>query len=163
MQRWFAAKHPIARHFALGIALTGLMLTLLAATLLVFPYKLAANPEVQGELLYDVLGNLEYSANGRFEPIDDPVLRQRLADLVVENRLNGRGGMAYIVNLRDGVTVWSAAMAMSFGVDMPKVRDGYTMQFLQTATHQLAVQNFWLKDAGNARLEFRMVVALPVH
>jgi hypothetical protein len=162
MQRWFAAKRPIARHFALGIALTGLMLTLLAATLLVFPYKLAANPEVQSELLYDVLGNLEYSADGRFGAIDDPFMRQRLANLVIENRLNGRGGVAYIVNLNNGEIMWHSA-AMPNGFVVPEVDNAYTMQFLQTASHQLAVQNFWLKNAGNARIEFRMVVALSVH
>jgi hypothetical protein len=161
MQRRLTVKPHIARHFALGIALTGLMLTFLAATLLVFPYKLAANPEVQGELLYDVLGNLEYGADGYFDSVDDPVMQKKLAELLIDNRLNGHDGMAYIVNLGNGATAWSAS-STSTRVDESGVNDSYVMQFTHIATHQLAVQNFWLKDAGNARLEFRMVVALPV-
>ncbi|MGB3918117.1 MAG: hypothetical protein WBL07_11845 [Thiothrix litoralis] len=161
MQRRLAVKPHIARQFALGIALMGLTLTFLAATLLVFPYKLAANPEVQGELLYDLLGSLEYSANGRFEVIDDPIMRHKLAGLLMNNRLNGREGVAYILNLGNGKIVWSAA-ATSLRVDGLGVNDSYLMQFTHTPTHQLAVQNFWLKDVGKVRLEFRMVVALPI-
>jgi hypothetical protein len=162
MQRRLAGRHDIARHFALGVALTGLMLTFLAAVLLVFPYKLAANPEVQSELLYDLLGNLEYGVNGHFAAVDDPVMRQELEALVTENRLNGREGSAYILNLGNGAIVWSSA-ATSLRFEKVVVNSDYAMQFIQTEGHQLAVQNFWLNDAGHARLEFRMVVALPVH
>jgi hypothetical protein len=81
---------------------------------------------------------------------------------VIKNRLNGRGGVAYIVNLNNGEIVWHSA-AMPNGFVVPAVDNACAMQFLQTANHQLAVQNFWLKDAGNARVEFRMVVALSVH
>lgn len=162
MQRRYAAQRNIARHFALGVALTGLMLTFLAAALLVFPYKLAANPEVQGELLYDLLGSLEYRDDGRFSPVDDPVMRQHLKTLVTQKRLNGREGGAYILNVRNGRVVWqSAPLRAELGV--VAVGDTYTMQFKQTTMHQLAVQNFWLKAAGNTRLEFRMVVALPIN
>jgi len=162
MQRRYAAQRNIARHFALGIALTGLMLTFLAAVLLVFPYKLAANPEVQGELLYDLLGSLEYQDDGRFSPIDDPVMRQNLKTLTTQKRLNGREGVAYILNVRNGMVVWQSAPVRS-ELGAVAVDDTYTMQFKQTPTHQLAVQNFWLKAAGNTRVEFRMVVALPIH
>lgn len=162
MQRGLAVKPEIARRFALGVALMGLMLTCLAAALLVFPYKLAANPEVQGELLYDVLGQLEYVDNGRFEVIDDPAMRQKLAALLASNHLNRREGSAYILNLGSGETVWSAAPTpLHFGG--LAVNSRYVMQFTHTATHQLAVQNFWLTDSGNARQEFRMIVALPIH
>ncbi|SEA10776.1 MAG: hypothetical protein QJT81_08305 [Candidatus Thiothrix putei] len=162
MQRWFAVQHRTARHFALGIALTGLALTFLAATLLVFPYKLAANAEVQGELLYDLLGSVEYRTDGRFSAIDDPVVQQQLNALIAQKRLNGNEGAAYILNVQSNEVVWQAA-ATPLLFEGIVVDDVYTMQFIQTATHQLAVQNFWLKDAGNARLEFRMVVALPIH
>jgi hypothetical protein len=161
MQRRLAVHPEIVRHFALGIALTGLMLTFLAATLLVFPYKVAANPEVQGELLYDLLGHLEYGTDGRFGRIDSPVMQQKLESLVTENRLNGREGSAYILNLGTGETVWSAS-ATPHQFDAIDVGNVYTMQFTQAESHQLAVQNFWLSH-NNVRLEFRMVVALPVN
>lgn len=162
MQRGYAAQRNITRHFALGIALTGLMLTFLAAALLVFPYKLAANPEVSGELLYDLLGNLEYHDAGHFSPVDDPVMQQNLKTLITQKRLNGREGVAYILNVAEGTLAWQSA-PLRLVLGGVAADDTYTMQFKQTATHQLAVQNFWLKTAGNTRLEFRMVVALPVH
>jgi hypothetical protein len=162
MQRRYAAQRNIARHFALGVALTGLLLTFLAAVLLVFPYKLAANPEVQGELLYDLLGSLEYRDDGRFSPIDDPAMQHNLKTLTTQKRLNGREGVAYILNARNGVVVWQSAPVRA-ELGAVAVDDTYTMQFKQTPTHQLAVQNFWLKAAGNTRLEFRMVVALPLN
>lgn len=156
------AHDAVARKFALGIALTGLMLAFMAASMLVFPYKATANPEIQGELLYDLLGHLEYDDHGRFAPVDDPYMQQRLQTLMLESRLNILPASAYIINQATGQMVWSVN-ANSPRFDSVDVALGYAMQFITTPGHQLAVQNFWLRDDADARIEFRMVVALPIH
>lgn len=161
MQRGYVSPH-VARHFALGIALIGLLLAFLSAALLVFPHKLAANPEVQGALLYDLLGMLEYRQDGHFGPVDDPAMQQNLKRLIAQRRLNGRDGVAYILNRTNAEIVWQSAPApVTWRVEGED--NAYALQFKQTATHQLAIQNFWLRATDSTRVEFRMVVALPLH
>lgn len=162
MPQWLLARHVIARRFALGIALTGLMLAFLAASSLVFPYKAAANPEVQGELLYDLLGHLNYDGNGRFGPIDDDLSMQReLYKLIAENHLNAPVASAYILNVNTGDVAWSAA-ANPQRYDSVKVAPGYDMQFITLSDRQLAAQNFWIRNQDGSRAEFRMLVVLPL-
>lgn len=164
MPKRLLAHHAIARQFALGIALAGLMLAFMAASLLVFPYKATANPDVQGELLYDLLGHLQYGSNDRFAAVDDPAMQQRLDMMLMQNRLNTPTAAAYIVNLATGERVWSAsASPLRFDAIDTVPDSGYAMQFIDADDHQLAVQNFWIKDAGGIRHEFRMVLALPTN
>lgn len=151
-----------ARKLALGLALAGLMLSFVAASLVVFPYKAAANPEVRGEVLYELLGHLQYSDDGRFTAVDDPAMQQRLALLLLQNRLTVPGAAAYIVELAQGTVVWSASPKV-VPVEGSAVEPGYGMQFLHTGGQPLVVQNFWLNTADGSRREFRMVLALPAN
>lgn len=163
MPRRFLSRHVSARSVALGVALAGLMLAFLAASLLVFPYKAVANPEVQGELLYDLLGHLEYdAASGRFGQIADaPPMQEKLNALIVGNQLDVPPATAYIMNLGDNAVVWGTSPDPA-QLSIPDIAPGYTMQFVTTQEQQIAVQNFWLRGGGGERIEFRMVVALPV-
>lgn len=162
MPRRFLPRHASARGVALGMALVGLMLAFVATSLLVFPYKVAANPEMQGELLYDLLGHLEYdAASGRFGQIDgDPAMQQKLNALIVGNHLDMQPASAYVINLGNGNVVWSAAPDPR-QIAIPALAPGYAMQFVNTPEQQIAVQNFWLRGGAGERIEFRMVVALP--
>jgi hypothetical protein len=148
---------PFAQQLASGIALAGLV----GALLLVFPPKAVANTGLQGDVLYDLLGCLEYRNGGRFEQIDDPSLQAKLGRLVAEYHLDGREGSAYIQNLASHAIVWGVP-ALPLVFDNRGVSDTYEMQYLLSGDYRLFVQNFWVGNQAGKREAFRMVVALPV-
>ena len=155
-------RHVAARQFALGFALIGLMLTFVGAALLVFPYKVTANQELQSELLYDLLGNLDYRGDDKFVAVDDPRMQRRLQRLLADNHLDGLSGSAYIRNRNSHSIVWSGATA-AMPLDTSNTQNTYKMQFVYADHHQVAVQNFWIRRNNHLREEYQMVVALPTN
>ena len=148
-----------AWHFALGFALAGLILVFIGAALLVFPYKAVANPETQSELLYDLLGSVDYQTNGQFNNVNDDRIQRRVKWLINSHRLDGKHGAAYIRNLNSKQIVWTASSdALSF--DTSLASRVYDLQFIHVNHYQLAIQNFWVRF-NSKREEFQMVVALP--
>ncbi len=163
MQRRLWGHHALARHFAVGIALAGLMLTFLAATLLVFPYKATANPEVQGELLYDLLGHLEYDGKGHFGAIDDPVMQQKLAALISGKPFGwGRWYRLHHQSCRwwDCVGGFRARHAglMAVKWQIPTPCNSYRSGIINWRCKIFGSQALMMR-----RLEFRMVVALSAN
>lgn len=156
---FFYLPSGIARPFAAGVALAGLMLVFLGASLLVFPFKVTADPKMQGEVLYNILGHLELQADGRFAAVDDPLMRAQLKQIIKGNHLDGREGSAYIVEQGGGKVVWSAS-GFPLAFDTSSAENHYEMQLQDNGGYHLAIQNFWMKNANGERLEFRMVVAL---
>ena len=154
-------RHAAARQFALGFALIGLMLTLIGAVLLAFPLKVTASQTVQGKLLYDLLGHLDYQRNGQFSAVNDERMQRRLKRLLVENHLDGINGFAYIRHLNSRTIVWGAK-APALDDRAPFSANGYELQFVHAARYQLAVQNFWVRH-NQQREEYQMVVALPTN
>jgi hypothetical protein len=152
---------PLAQQFALGIALAGLVLVFVGALLLVFPPPAVANSGLQGEILYDLLGCLEYKDSGHFEQTDDLSMQVKLKRLAAEYHLNGREGSAYIQNLASHAVVWSVP-GLPLVFNSQSASDSYEMQYLSSGDYRLFVQNFWVAEQAGRREEFRMVVALLV-
>lgn len=140
-------------------AFMGLLLMALVTALLAFPLKAAADPQHQEDLLYALLGSLDYSADGRFIPVTDPAMQKRLPQLVHDYDLATPAASAYIIDTHRSVIVWSPAAEPLRFEYLPVAAD-YALQTFDTGTHSVMVQPFWRMDAG-VRREFRMVVALP--
>lgn len=149
----------VTQRVVFGSAFTGLLLMALAAALLVFPLKAAADPQYQEDLLYTLLGSLDASEGGSFEPIADPAIQARLQQLIHDYGLATPSASAYIIDTGSNAIVWSAA-AEPLRFDYLPVAADYALQTFDTGTHQVMVQPFWRMDAG-VRREWRMVVALP--
>ncbi|MEN9503747.1 MAG: hypothetical protein RI964_3032 [Pseudomonadota bacterium] len=161
MDSWLQ-RHVAARQFALGFALIGLMLTFVGAALLVFPYKATANQELQSELLYDLLGHLDYRGDDKFVAVDDSRMQRRLQHLLADNHLDGLSGSAYIRNRNNHSIVWRSAKSAT-PLDTDDVKNTYNMQFVYADHRQVAVQNFWISKSNHLREEYQMVVALPAN
>lgn len=148
----------LAQRFAAGIALAGLMLTFVGASLLVFPYKVTASPASQADLLYDLLGHLDYTQDRGFHAVDDAAMQGVLLRMIEKNNLDGREGSAYIIDLGSGKVLWSAS-GFPLDFELSDLSSGYEIQYHHNGGYHLTVQNFWQR-VGLQRQELRMVVAL---
>ncbi|MDD5392976.1 MAG: hypothetical protein PHE17_08175 [Thiothrix sp.] len=151
---------PSIRHV---VWLAILIYILLAIFLTFFSPKASAGQEgTQAQLLDDMLGRLEYTADGKFVPVDDPRMSQELAGMVASNKLDGQEASAYILSLSRHTLAWGAASAPR-QFETQAVQGDYAMKLSQVGNVRVAVQNFWVKQADGQHEEFQMVLALPAN
>ena len=148
-----------SKRFVLGFVWTGLIMLLMATLLAALPQRVRAEQNKSGELLYGLLGYLEWQPDYTFAPVDDVTMQKKLAQLITHNRLDALDKVAYIRERFTHTLAWEA-IPTSRQFDTSAARDTYDLQTFSSEGHQLTVQNFWLTNA-NTRLEYQMVVVFP--
>lgn len=150
-------RHTASWRVALGSLLIVLITAFMIAVLLIFPYKASANAARPSEFIYDILGSLDYQADGRFRPVEDTGLQTKLQQLISQHQLNGLDAEAYIVNRQTQTVVWQAAPA-NYLFDTRELVKTYDLTQLNVDHYALVIQNFWLTHQ-DMRHEFQLVVA----
>lgn len=115
----------------------------------------------QTQLLYEVLGSLEYVGDGKLAPIDDAGVEHSLDELIKQHGFDHPEASVYILNLKQNTLAWSATTSpRQYGTSAVKA-DVYAIQAAQDGDTRLLVQNFWVRDDDGSRLECRMVMVVP--
>lgn len=134
---------------------------LLTIFLFISPSEARAHGEksLHTQLLYDVLGRLEYDEGGRFTPVKDEVMLQELEAMITTHQLGSATATAYIRNVSRNMLAWAASPTARL---LPQQELGsYTLRFIRVDDLNVAIQNFWIKHTDGQREEFQMVLALP--
>lgn len=114
----------------------------------------------KAQLLYDVLGSLEYTDDGKFAPVNDVAGQSSLNELIKQYALERPEASIYILNLSQHILAWSAAEQVKQYDTSTAKADIYDVQVVEDGNIPLLVQNFWVKQTDGSRMEFRMVLVL---
>lgn len=159
-----SSPSPLAASIRHAIWLVIFIYALVAIFALVFSPKAQASSEEQTlhtQLLYDVLGRVEYDGGGRFTPVKDAAMLQELKAMIATHQLGSATATAYIRNVSRNMLAWAASPTARL---LPQQELGsYTLRFVRVDDLNVAVQNFWIKHANGQREEFQMVLALPAN
>lgn len=151
------ARHTALWRVTLGCAFTSLTLLFIGIGLLIFPYKVNAIASGSNEFVYEVLGSLDYQANGLFTPVQDTALQNKLQHIIKEQHLNGIDAEAYILNRQTHTIVWQSAPATHL-LNTSELVTTYDLAQLTLDGYDVVVQNFWLTHQ-EVRHEFQLVIA----
>lgn len=158
-----SSPSPLAASIRHAIWLAIFIYALVAIFLFVFSPKTQASEEqaLHTQLLYDVLGRVEYDDGGRFIPVKDTAMLQELKAMITTHQLGSATATAYIRNVSRNMLAWAASPTARL---LPQQELGsYTLRFVRVDDLNVAVQNFWIKHADGQREEFQMVLALPAN
>jgi hypothetical protein len=115
----------------------------------------------QTQLLYEVLGSLEYAGDGKFTPVAHVAVEQSLNELIKKHGFDHPEASVYVLNLSQNTFAWSA-VAQPTQYDTSAVKaDVYATQSTHDGETHLLVQNFWVKQDDGSHLDCRMVMVVP--
>lgn len=113
----------------------------------------------QEELLFSILGRLDYTDNHKFVAVNDPTVQQELKNLLATNKLDGVHGAACIYNKKNWTLAWGEPL-MHLPLHTLFEPSDNLLQFKKLEKYRFAALNFWIKNDDGSKDYFQLIIAL---